>query len=327
MLQLVNFSNYEGDAEMIRQDPEVLHAFLRRNGLDGVELMFCAPWDSRVYRKDFIYGAHLLFWPNWLDFWRGDQREVLRQFGSLENVRERFGGLQTVDWLALYRKNIRTAVQAGARYLVFHVCHARNEELFDYRFAASDREVIDAAVDIVNQLAAEIPANVKLLFENLWWPGFTLLDYELTGCLLESIQHPNVGIMLDTGHLMNTNTSLASEEAGVEYIVETLCKLGKYREKIKGIHLHYSLSGSYVEQSKRNVPQQFTMLDIMNHVLRIDQHRPFTSPSAQRILDVVRPEFLVHEFLNSSLPDWEAKIACQQQALGLRPAASQAAGD
>lgn len=38
--------------------------------------------------------------------------------------------------------------------------------------------------------------------------------------LFEKIKHKNVGIMLDTGHLMNTNPELQTEEDGIEYILK-----------------------------------------------------------------------------------------------------------
>ena len=50
---------------------------------------------------------------------------------------------------------------------------------------------------------------------------------------------------------MNTNPSLRSQEEGIEYILRILDGMGSYRDYIRGIHLHYSLSGEYVLQAQR----------------------------------------------------------------------------
>lgn len=319
MLQLVNLSNYITDCELVGNSPEKLQEFFGRYNLDGLEMMFCAPWNSYLHKPEWLHGCHLRFWPWWLDFWRGNQQALLRQFGSQENINDCYGGANREDWLAIYRENIRTAKQAGVKYLVFHVSHVRLAELFSWQFSATSREVIEATIEVINQLAAEIPQDTALLFENLWWPGLTLTDKELTARLLDGVSHRNVGIMLDTGHLMNTNLDLKTEADGADYILRTLENLGQYGEYVKGIHLHKSLSGRYLRHSQTSKPAaaEYTMEEAMNHVLKIDQHLPFTTTAAQRIIDYVQPEFLVHEFMYKSMTDWEQKLGQQQQSLTL----------
>lgn len=315
MLQLVNLSNYSSDEELIQHSAACLSDFLACHHLDGLEIMFCADWNRDIYKPEYLRGAHLRFWPNWLDFWRNDQAELLRQFGSVENITACYGGLKREEWLELYRKNIQTAVAAGVRYLVFHVGHVRFNELFNWHFSATDREVVEATIEVVNELAVDIPEDRVLLFENLWWPGLTLQDVRLVALLLEKVKHNNSGVMLDTGHLMNTNQNLKTEAEGVRYIHKVLDGLGSWQEAIRGIHLHQSLSGEYVNQSKRQVREDYAMADVMTHVLKIDQHQPFTCPEARSIIDRIQPDFLVHEFMQLTLADWSRKVQLQQQAL------------
>ncbi|MEN6413551.1 MAG: TIM barrel protein [Veillonellales bacterium] len=317
MLQLVNLSNYKSDMDLIHNRAECLQVFLQCRRLDGIEMMFCQPWDPLIHRQEWIHGVHLKFWPCWLDFWRGNQAELLSQMGSRENIAACYGGLDREAWLEIYRENIRMANRAGAEYLVFHVSHVRSLETFTGHFSAADREVIEGTIEVVNELAGEIPDETALLFENLWWPGLTLQDKKLTALLLESIKHPNVGIMLDTGHLMNTNPDLRTEEEGVDYILHTLERLGEYSRYIRGIHLHQSLSGQYVVSSKKQREHDATMTGVMQHVLKIDEHLPFTTPSVWRILEYVQPDYLVHEFLQLSMDAWTEKVSRQQRALGL----------
>lgn len=317
MLQLVNLSNYSSDNELMDNNPEWLGKFLERHNLDGLEMMFCAPWDAQFHRSEWLHGCHLRFWPWWLDFWQGDQQALLQQFGSQANINECYGGPTREAWLDVYRDNIRTARQAGVKYLVLHVSHARPPELFNWKFSATSRQVIAATIELVNALASAIPPDITLLFENLWWPGLTLTDKELTAMLLDSVAHRNVGIMLDTGHLMNTNPNLRTEAEGVHYVLTMLENLGSYARYVKGIHLHKSLSGKYLRASKaaRDVKVEYNLEDVMNHVLKIDEHRPFTTPAVQSIINYVQPEFLVHEFLYRNVADWEQKIGQQQKVL------------
>ena len=315
MLQLVNISNYTSDIELINNNPIVLKNFLQQHKLDGLELMFCDTWDERLHPAEVVQGVHLRYWPTWLDFWRGDKEELLKEFGSADKIIACYGGLSREAWLNIYRENIRTAVKTDAQYLVFHVSHARIPEIFSWQFSASDSEVIEATIELVNELAAEIPPDVALLFENLWWPGLTLKNPTLVAKLLENVKHPNVGIMLDTGHLMNTNQDLQSEAEGIDYILSILHNLGEYSSYVRGVHLHKSLSGEYMKQSLSQKTEKYDMTEIMYYVLNIDQHQPFATSEVQRLIAYIQPEFLVHEFMYSTIDEWSQKITIQQQAL------------
>ena len=315
VLQLVNLSNYTSDIELIHNSAECLEAFLNHHHLDGMEMMFCEPWDPNVHKKEWVQGVHLRFWPSWLDFWHGDKEELLRQFGSEEEIKACYGALTREGWLNVYRKNIRDAKLAGAKYVVFHVSQARIAEVFNWQFHFADQQIIEATIEVVNALAADIPDNMEILFENLWWPGLTLKDQELTALLLDKVKHPSVGIMLDSGHLMNTTQQLKTQEDGIKYILETIEGLGAYKHYIHGIHLHYSLSGEYIKRSREERVAKCTMNEVMNHVLKIDQHLPFSTPDVGKLIDYIKPKYVVHEFMYTSLEDWSQKIKIQQQAL------------
>ena len=315
MLELVNLSNCRTDLDLICNDACELASFLRHNALDGLEMMFCAPWDPSVHRKEWIRGVHLQFWPSWLNFWRGDMDELLRQFGTKENIVDIYGGLQRQDWLERYRANIRQAVAAEAGYVVFHVCHNRLSEVYNWNFSATSHEVVTASIELINELVDEIPSDMALLLENLWWPGLTLLDRNLVAQLMEGIRHPRTGIMLDTGHLMNTRSDLRTQEEGIDYILRTLEELGPWREYIRGIHLHYSLSGNYVRRMRQQETAEHTLVETLTHVMAIDRHLPFDTAAVGRILNYVAPSWLVHEFVQKSAGDWEGKVRRQRQAL------------
>lgn len=318
MLQLMNFSNYAARMSMIQHSAKQLEGLLRQLGLDGVEMLFCEPWDKTVVPPRLIHGVHLTFWPSWLDFWRGNTQALLKQFGTKNNIEKYYGGLDPEDMLSFYRENIRLAIAAQAEYMVFHVSHNDMDEMYTWQFRASDSDVIDATVELVNILSEIIPPDIEVLFENLWWPGMTLLDPAMVDKLLAGVRHGKTGIMLDTGHLMNTNHQLRSQKDGVKYILRILEQLGEYKTHIHGIHLHQSLSGEYVERTRSGgVPSGYSLEDAMRHALSIDQHRPFSEPEVRRLVEYVEPRYLVHEFLAESGNELVRSVRMQQQALGM----------
>lgn len=315
MLQLANMSNYEFDRMIIENSAECLETFLQEHNLAGLELLFWEKWNPKLHRKPWVQGAHLRFWPNWLDFWRGDRKSVLEQLGGEAQVIASFGGWNRDAWLERYRSEITTAVAAGAKYLVFHVSQVRPDEMYDWRFKENDDEVIDATFEVINELADAIPPEVELLYENLWWPGLTLREPDSAARLLSGSRHTNTGFMLDTGHLMNGNLLLHNQEQAIDYTLKVLERLGGLRERIRGMHLHYSLSGQYVKESRKQ-QGEMSLAALMSHVMKIDQHQPFTSERVKDLVEFVKPAYLVHEFAYSSLQEWSEKIRCQQQALG-----------
>ena len=94
----------------------------------------------------------------------------------------------------------------------------------------------------------ELPEDCLLLYENLWWPGLTLLNPRLADHLLSGTHHQRTGLLLDTGHLMNTSTNLATEDEAVRYVRRVVRGLGGLRTSIYGMHLHRSLSGAFVRR-------------------------------------------------------------------------------
>ena len=321
MLTLTNLSNADCDVEnLLQNSSDTLAEILHTHMLDGLEFMLCAPWDRTMFPADYIKGVHLLFWPTWVDFWRGDRAALMEEFGSEENIRAYYGSSDISDWIAAWKENLRQAAECQPQYLVLHVAHNRTSEMYTRAFAATDEDVIRATIELVNEIACEIPQGCKLLFENLWWPGLTFCQPHLAAMLLEQVDYPDTGFMLDTGHLMNTNLALRSEADGAAYVMKIYRDLGAVGKYVYGLHLHQSLSGSYVREMMRRNAGACDPLDwrtAMDYVMCVDRHEPFRTEAARRILDAVQPAYLVHEFLQRSRTDWERKIRTQQHALGI----------
>ena len=197
---------------------------------------------------------------------------------------------------------------------MWHVAEADTETIFTFDFRYDDREVLAASADVFNSVADEIPANVTVLFENLWWPGLRLTDARKVKFFFERIERKNVGIMLDTGHLMNTNPRLRTEAEAADFVCRTVDKLGPYAELIKGVHLSCSLSGKYLRSFERKVPDDLNAEAIWRHIAAIDLHKPFTTTAAKQILQCVQPQYVNHELAYETI---EEMIPLMQQQLSV----------
>jgi hypothetical protein len=130
-----------------------------------------------------------------------------------------------------------------------------------------------------------------------------MLEPDVTFKLLEKANYPNVGVMLDIGHLLNTNTALRTIDEGVEYVHEVLDLYGDLTF-IKGVHLHQSLSGEYAEELMRSwTPPEGSYkersLSVFTHIFKIDTHQPFVSERVNELIDRIQPEYLIIEQLSS----------------------------
>ena len=276
----------------------------RESGVDGIE----AIWDYAPYTEEpplpgMAIGHHLMFWPSWVDFWIHDEKALMREYFDWDTVYEFYRGANKDSLIEEYRRDIERAMQSNAEYLVFHVSEAGLEESFTYKFTHDDELVIDCAIECINQITPYITNGAALLVENQWWPGFTFTKPEITKRLLDGIEYPNKGIMLDTGHLLNTNTALRTEQDGIAYINQMLDKHGSLAKMVRGLHLNQSLSGEYVKSNNYKCSQEF--LDAptywekyarcYDHILKVDRHQPWTDPSIAQVIERINPEWINHE--------------------------------
>ena len=284
---LINYCPIDWYEDELKRKGMTLAGLVQQLGVDGIEQFVYRDPETFPDYKELTFGAHLNYWPYWMDFW-------LRK--------------------AVIRRNICAAISQKPEYLVWHVAEADTETIFTFDFHYDDREVLAASADIFNAVADEIPANVTVLFENLWWPGLRLTDARKVKFFFERIERKNVGIMLDTGHLMNTNPRLRTEAEAADFVCRTVDKLGPYAELIKGVHLSCSLSGKYLRSFERKVPADLNAEAIWRHIAAIDRHKPFTTTAAKQILQCVQPQYVNHELAYETI---EEMIPLMQQQLSV----------
>ena len=290
---------------------------------DGLEMMWAGDEMPDNVPEALRVGYHLAFFPDWLDFWREDRPALLKKFGSQEAWRSFYGGDGHDHLLDYYRRDLDRAAALDAKYLVFHVTDISIEEEFTWHWLHTDEEIIDAAADLLNQVLAGREPSPLLLVENQWWPGFRFNDPRLTARLLDAIDYPRKGIMLDIGHLMNNCSAIRTEREGADYVESMLDLHGDLCRYIRGVHLHQSLSGPYVEQLRRSpmpeLPEDYLARysAACRNVYEIDQHQPWHDPAVQRLLRRIHPDFVVHELRNKGPEDLLRRIRTQQTAMGL----------
>lgn len=320
MLELISFPIYEGSM-CEYENPADLRKFCSALGCDGIEAVWGGDDAMDTLPDGFAAGYHLTFYPDWLDFWREDEAALLRKFGSREAYTAFYGLTDREALLSAYRTDLARAVRLRAKYAVFHVADVSIEEGYTYAWAHSHREVLDASIELINLLFGERRYPFALLLENQWWPGFTFTSPAETAYLLQRIHHADKGIMLDTGHLMNTNTAIETEADGIAYIHKILDEHGQLNRFVRGIHLHQSLSGAYVRQSTGKLPEKLAedyldrFCDSYGHILRIDQHRPWTDPAIAGLIRRIAPEFLTHELSCKNRTERSLVVSSQRETL------------
>jgi sugar phosphate isomerase/epimerase len=298
---ITNLASYH-DLPRYRDNAD-LKQFYRGLGLDGIEL-YGASDDAGIIAPDDAIGAHLRYFHDWLGLWRGDMRDVLAEHGTNEMVEHIFGGPTRDALIETIKSNIEAATAYSPEYAVFHVSNVTLEQCLTRKSKYADEEVIDGAIELINSVFTEGDYDFALLLENLWWTGLTMAKPELTMRLLDGVKYKNKGIMLDIGHLLNTNTALRTIDEGVDYINRVL---DSYEDLgfIRGVHLHQSLSGEYAEQVMKNplkVEGDYfeRSMALQEHVSKIDTHKPFASKKIGAILERIKPDYLVLELISSS---------------------------
>lgn len=147
-----------------------------------------------------------------------------------------------------------------------------------------------------------------------------MTEPELTARLMDGVEYKNKGIMLDTGHLMHTNTALRTQAEALRYIQDMLDRHGALCRFIRGIHLNQSITGAYMRRVAKNPPVLASdyagrSYQLFEYVFRIDRHKPFTCPGVRALIERVGPEYLTFEFISNDLPQLRRMLHRQQNAL------------
>jgi len=334
MKELFNFTVWQ--ASRFENDWTSIEGYIDHHGVDGIELLISGTGPPpAAIPKDKIVGVHLPFWITWLDIWKQVPDAVSRYYPEMDTglVPQFCGGADPGSMVKAQKTIWKYAAALDPDYAVLHVCHVEVPHIFTLDYPYSNREVIEAQLDLIEQAALSFEDGeppVKLAFENLWWPGLTFLNPDLMELFFEKLSFNNWCFLLDTGHLMNTNLDLETEDQAIDYVLKVLNNLpSKMLERIEIIQLHCNLTGNYRKQLiQGGLPKAFMSLPFLKRfdlakdlVAQIDSHHPFTHPRAQEIIALVNPAILTHELLSKSTKDFDDKLRTQRHALSKSPVA------
>ena len=311
---LFNYPVIEWNEKELQLMGQSLGEYVASMKLDGIEQLI---YDNNMILKykELTIGVHLEYWSYWIDFWWNNQQRLDYIFESNEEKKHYYKAQNIYEWIEYIKKNITLALNLKPQYLVWHVSEANVQEIFTYNFYYNDRQVLLATSEVFNEVAKIIPDNVLILFEKLWWPGLRLNSMENVVYFFEKLKHNNVGIMLDTGHLMNTNINLTSELEASIFIKDIVNNLGSFASLIKGVHLNCSLSGQY---QKKFIEQQFKFCEfdkhrLWEHIIKIDKHEIFQTKAPSFLIDYIQPQYVVHELAYDNLILLRNKIMAQSR--------------
>ncbi|MDR0875605.1 MAG: sugar phosphate isomerase/epimerase [Clostridiales Family XIII bacterium] len=289
------------------------------SGFDGLELMYLYEDTKGIIADRHVVGLHLNHFHYWVDMWNGDEQALLTEFGSQDAIERYYGGTGRAAIITRLRAGLDAALRYGAEYVVFHVSDAGLQESMTRQFRHTDEEVIRASIELLNLVFRDAPP-LTLLFENLWHPGMTFLDPQMTGLLFDGVEHKDAGIMLDTGHLMLMNPALRTEEEAVAYIHSLLDRHGPLCEKIRGVHLNKSLTGEVAERYRLHplrLPdsQAERMTLLYEYIFQIETHLPFTGAGVPGLIERIAPDYLVYEFITRNLEEHKQFLEEQKRSL------------
>lgn len=314
--------NLTTSAEDLDRFPEKEDLLDLMHGFDGVELMQFEEDCRGMISKERVIGLHMGYFPTWFDFWRGNEEALLKEFDSREIWERIYGGKDKEAILNRFRQDLKWAHHYDVEYVVFHVSEATIEESFSWKYQHTDEEVIDAAIELINELLKDEDGKIAFLVENLWQPGLTFTRPEMTRRLLKGIQYPNKGIMLDTGHLLHTNIAIRTQEEGLRYIYSILDEHGELCKYIRGVHLNQSLTGEYCEKTINDPPKLEDTYGerygkMFWHAFAVDQHLPFTCEGIKELIERISPEYLTFEFITADSDQHREYLKNQKKALGM----------
>jgi len=328
-LNLVDFSVHPSDLERLEGGWKGLKKYIEASQADGLELLIGYEQASDEIPKELVKSIHLPFWITWLDVWRKGGRGLKTYFPPMpaDHIQYCCGGRNQQEMIATQKKLWELAAEYQPKQAVMHAAHVELEHAFTRKFTYTDTEVLQNFAELLNRTSQEFsdgepPCVIGI--ENLWWPGLNFKDSSQTDDFAASLNFDKWNLVLDTGHLMNTNPKLRCEDEAVDFVLETLSQLSAdIRKRIQSMHLNLSLSGEYqLQQIRKGLPADWENLThgekystARKHVLKIDQHLPFQTQRVKEIVDLIQPHTVIHEFITPNMAIYDDYLQEQMGVL------------
>ena len=326
MERLFHLSTTPRQLDLFDEDWEEIKNFVKKQNMDGIEVGLTQNYPLEKIPKEIVRGVHLSFYPMWIDFFRQDEEAMKKLFKSKEDIIKYYGG-ETPDILVQnYKIQYQRAKELGAKYMVFHVSHVLPEDSFTFKYEYTDKEILEETLKLVNAAFDMDEDGPMLLFENLWWPGLTYLDKNLTEDFINRVNYRNKGYLVDVSHLILTNKEIGNEQEAYRYISKVYKELGDTAKWIKGVHLNKTLPKFYMKRDHMYTLKQYRearddrqkQMVLKKHINQMDGHKPFDHPVAKQIVELLNPEYCVYETAPSTRYELAYFIKKQNEALSIK---------
>lgn len=317
MKRLINITDCREDIDRYR-DANDMEQFLNNYGCHGFEYMPVSDPENCHIPPKLVCGLHMRSFNCWMDLWMGNQKALIEEYGSWEQVEKTYGGRKQEDLVKYFRRDLELARRLEVQYVVFHISEVKIRESFTYKFDYTDEEVVDAAAELINLLMDEQGYSFYFLMENLWWPGLRFTRPEITRRLLDKVHDEKKGLILDTGHLLHTNLDLKNQEEGLRYINRMLDEHKDLLKWIKGMHLQQSITSEFVK-GMLATPMEWAQdyykrwCQVFSYIFQIDLHQPFAEPGVRKLVERVAPQFLTYELISRDREEHERLLREQTE--------------
>lgn len=317
--RLVNIVSNKAMLEPFKDEEGLLSYIEADCRCDGAEVISCPiEADDMVGRA--ATGYHLMFYPNWIDFYNNNTAYLEKHFGGGATWLEYYGCRDALGFEQRLTDDLDRAERLHAEYAVFHCADISNEEVLQNYSLHSNKEVIRATATLLNKVLRNKSYSFYILIENLFVTGMTLMEPGETELMLSLIDYDRKGVMLDAGHLMAAlrlrhNGYPNNEAQAAEAIESIISAHGRLKEHILGMHLHKcSLTmpiSDYLSPIEPDTDFYTRSSQSYARIMRLDAHAPLETDSMNRIIDAVEPRYIVHE-LSAASPEAKAKAVCAQ---------------
>jgi len=289
-------------------------------GADGIELLTGyqpVPRDTALLTE----AVHLPYATDWYGVWSG--RLYVEENVPEDTIRHMFYGRSREGICDAVRECISQASSLEPDYAVLHAGNANTDDLLIREQSDSDTDVLKALTEVVNDAVSRLGGEppMRILFENLWWPGLRMTDAAGYRVLEKELEFEDWGLCLDTGHLLVSLGGVRTEEEAIDLLLRTIDSYPEDMiDRIGAMHLHLNTSAEFM-RSHRNggeVPagREDRIFAAYDRIYGSDSHDPFTSPRVRELVEAVRPDTVTHEMKTVDPERMISDFICQRSLFG-----------
>lgn len=293
---------------------------LRGAGADGIELLTgyqSIPEDAASVTE----AVHLPYATDWYGVWSG--RIIVGEDMPDDTVRHMFYGRSREGICDTILECISGASRLEPDYGVLHAGNANTDDLLVREQSDSDTDVLRALAEAVNDAVSRLGGEppMRILFENLWWPGLRMTDASGYRILERELEFEDWGLCLDTGHLLVSLGGVRTEDEATDILLRTIDSYpGDMIDRIGAMHLHLNTSADFMRSYRKDgeVPAKredriFAAYDL---IYGSDSHDPFMSYGVRDVVEAIRPETVTHEMKTGDPGRMMSDFICQRSLFG-----------